>query len=149
MGTHFKGSKKEINSLNSYIKLKRAAEAVSSRINASLGKKGLTESQFGILEALYHLGPLSQKELGDKLFKSGGNITLVVDNLEKQELVKRERGKPDRRYFKIHLTDKGTNLVKEIFPTQLNLIIEEMSVLSEKEHLQFQEFCKKIGIKNC
>lgn len=148
MGTHFKGSKKEINSLNSYIKLKRAAEAVNSRINASLGKKGLTESQFGILEALLHLGPLSQKELGDKLFKSGGNITLVVDNLERQELVKRERGKPDRRYFKVHLTDKGTNLIEEIFPAQLNLIVEEMSKLSEKEHLQFQEFCKRIGIKN-
>ncbi len=148
MGTHFKGNKKEVNSLNSYIKLKRAAEAVSSRINTSLAKKGLTESQFGVIEALYHLGPLSQKELGDKLFKSGGNITLVVDNLEKQEIVIRKRGKPDRRYFKIHLTEKGTNLVKEIFPAQLKMIVEEMSVLSDKEHSQFQELCKKIGIKN-
>ncbi len=148
MGTHYKGNKKEINSLNSFIKLKRAAEAVSSRVNASLAKKGLTESQFSIIESLYHLGPLSQKELGNKLFKSGGNITLVVDNLEKLELVKRERGKPDRRYFQIHLTEKGTNLVKEILPGQVNLIVEEMNILSDKEQILFQDFCKRIGKKN-
>ena len=148
MGTHYKGSEKEIDALNSYVKLIRAAETVSSRINNSLTKKGLTESQFGILEALYHLGPLCQKDLGKKLLRSGGNITLVVDNLEKQGFVKRERGESDRRYFTVHLTEKGTTLTEEIFPHQLKLIVEEMSVLSEKENAEFQALCKKIGIKD-
>lgn len=147
MGTHFKGSKKEIISLNSYIKLIRAAETVSSRVSSSLAKKGLTESQFNVLDALFHLGPMKQKELADKLLKSGGNITLVVDNLEKRELVKRERGKPDRRYFKVRLTEKGTGLMKEILPFQINLIVKEMSPLSKKEHEKFQDFCKRIGVK--
>jgi len=99
MGTHYKGSKKEVSALNTYIKLIRAASSVSARIGSLLTRKKLTESQFNILDALLHLGPLSQKQLGDKLLKSGGNITMVVDNLEKQNLVKRVRGEKDRRYF--------------------------------------------------
>lgn len=148
MGTHYKGSNKEINALDSYIKLLRAAETVSARVNASLIKKGLTESQFAVLEALYHLGPQCQKDIGKKLLRSGGNITLVVDNLEKQELVKRARSETDRRFFTVHLTDKGKSLIEELFPDQLKLIVEEMSVLSEKEQSEFQSLCKKIGIKD-
>jgi MarR family 2-MHQ and catechol resistance regulon transcriptional repressor len=103
MGTHYKGSKKEVNSLNTYIKLIRVVESLNSTLYVSLLKEGLTESQFGVLEALFHLGPMSQKNLGGKLLKSGGNITLVIDNLEKRGLVIRRRGVVDRRYFNIQL----------------------------------------------
>mgnify|MGYP000381933987 CR=1 FL=1 len=41
-------------------------------------------STFGILEALFHLGPLSQKSLGQKVLSTKGNITTIVDNLEKE-----------------------------------------------------------------
>ena len=96
MGTHYKGTKKEINALDTYIKLIRSSESVRTRINEFIIKKGLTEIQFSALDALYYLGPLNQKELGNTLLRSGGNITLIIDNLEKQRLVKRERGE-DRR----------------------------------------------------
>ena len=61
MGTHFKGSKKEVRALNTYIKLIRAADTLSSRINKHLSDKGLTASQFNILDALYHVGTLPRK----------------------------------------------------------------------------------------
>ncbi len=147
MGTHYKGTKKEVLSLNSYIKLIRAAEAINYRMNTELSKSNLTESQFGVLEALLHLGPLCQKELGSKLLKSGGNITMVIDNLEKRGLVKRERGEKDRRFFSIHLTRQGKNLIEKLFPLHLNYIVEQMDVLSEEEHLKLQKLCKKIGLK--
>ncbi|HVO72775.1 MAG TPA: MarR family transcriptional regulator [Ignavibacteriaceae bacterium] len=146
MGTHYKGNKKEINALNTYIKLIRAAESVRTRINELIIKKGLTESQFNALDALYHLGSLNQKELGDKLFRTGGNITLVIDNLEKQKLVKRERGE-DRRCFTLHMTNKGMSLFESIFPEELKLIIEETNLLNEKEQAQLQKFCKILGLK--
>ena len=69
MGTRYDGTDEEVNALNTFIKLVRAAESVSVRINSSLPKNGLTESQFGVLEALYHLGPLCQRDLGSKLLK--------------------------------------------------------------------------------
>ena len=147
MGTHYKGSKKEINALNVFIKLIRAVESLNSILNTSLSKEGLTESQFGVLEALFHLGPMSQKNLGSKLLKSGGNITLVIDNLEKRGLVTRRRGVVDRRYFSIQLTDKGKKLVESIFPKQLKIITEEIGILNENEQYELQRMCKLIGLK--
>ncbi|MFZ0452195.1 MAG: MarR family transcriptional regulator [Ignavibacteriaceae bacterium] len=147
MGTHYKGSKKEISSLNVYIKLIRAVESINSNLNASLAKEGLTESQFGVLEALFHLGPMSQKNLGSKLLKSGGNITMVIDNLEKRDLVLRRRGVVDRRYYNIQLTDKGKKLIEAVFPKQLKLITEEIGILSENEQRELQRMCRLIGLK--
>lgn len=147
MGTHYKGSEEEILALDTFIKLVRATESVSARVNSVLASYNLTESQFAILEALYHLGPLCQKDLGEKLLKSGGNITMVVDNLEKQKFVKRERGEKDRRYYNIYLTNEGKELIEKVFPKHLALIVKEMSALSEKDKKEFQRMCKEIGIK--
>ena len=148
MGTKYKGTKKEVNTLNSFIKLTRAADSVRSRISSIINTSEVTESQFYVLDSLYHSGPLTQKNIGEKVFRSGGNITLVIDNLEKQGYVKRVRGKEDRRYFTIHLTKAGKNLMDKIFPDFLSAIKEEMNVLGDSEHKQLQELCKKVGLKN-
>jgi MarR family transcriptional regulator, 2-MHQ and catechol-resistance regulon repressor len=147
MGTHYKGSKKEVNALNVYIKLIRVVESINSLLYVSLSKEGLTESQFGVLEALFHLGPMSQKNLGDKLLKSGGNITLVIDNLEEGGLVIRRRGVIDRRYFNIHLTEKGKKLIESVFPKQLKIISDEIGILNENDQRELQRMCKLIGLK--
>nr|NIP73420.1 MarR family transcriptional regulator [Gammaproteobacteria bacterium]NIR98346.1 MarR family transcriptional regulator [Gammaproteobacteria bacterium]NIV21028.1 MarR family transcriptional regulator [Gammaproteobacteria bacterium] len=83
MGTHYKGDPAEVAALDAYIKLARAAESVIARIHRRTAS-GLTVSQFGVLEALYHLGPMHQRMIGAKLLKSGGNVTMVIDNLEKR-----------------------------------------------------------------
>ncbi len=146
MGTHYKGNEKQVTALNVYIKMVRAAESLRSRVNFSLAKSGLTESQFAVLDALYYLGPLNQRKLGTKIMKSGGNITMVVDNLEKQGLVRRERGTQDRRLFQVHLTQKGTGLIEKIFPVILKSITHEISVLNAEEQRDLQRLCRKIGI---
>jgi MarR family 2-MHQ and catechol resistance regulon transcriptional repressor len=147
MGTHYNGSKKEMCALDSYIKLMRAADTISSAVNLFLSKFGLTESQFNVLDALYHLGPLSQKELGFKLLKSGGNITMVIDNLEKNAYVERRRSTEDRRIFFVHLTKKGKKRLEEILPEQVKFIANEMNRLSKTEQIELQRLCKKIGVR--
>ena len=147
MGTNFKGTEKEIKALDVYIKLIRASESLSSRINSKLDKKGLTISQFAVLDVLYNLGPLSQKDLGKKILRSGGNITMVIDNLEKQSFVERERSQEDRRFFIIHLTKKGKKFFAKIFPIFLDSVLKEFSVLTNKEQIEFQRMCKLIGLK--
>ena len=147
MGTNFKGTEKEVKALDVYIKLIRASESLSSRINSKLDKKGLTISQFAVLDVLYNLGPLSQKDLGKKILRSGGNITMVIDNLEKQSFVERERSQEDRRFFIIHLTKKGKKFFAKIFPIFLDSVVKEFSVLSNKEQIEFQRMCKLIGLK--
>ncbi len=147
MGTHYKGSKKEMRALDSYIKLMRAADTINSAVNLSLSKFGLTESQFNVLDALYHLGPLSQKGLGYKLLKSGGNITMVIDNLEKDAYVERRRSTEDRRIFFVHLTKEGEKKLEEILPVQVNFITNEINRLNKTEQIELQRLCKKIGIR--
>ena len=139
-------SEKDKFALKTYLKFIRGADSLSSRINSNLANHNLSESQFSVLEALYSLGSLTQKDLGNKLLKSGVNITMVIDNLEKRELVKRKRGKPDRRYFRIILTKKGTKKIAELFPIQAKIILNELAILKEKEHRSLQKISKKLGL---
>jgi len=147
MGTNYIGTKRQTRALDTYIKIVRAAESVTSRVNISLSTFNITESQFNVLDALYHLGPLSQKELGEKLLKSGGNITMVIDNLEKSKFVERRKVKNDRRRYIIHLTEKGKDQIERILPEQVNVILEEMKVLSHSEQVELQKLCKKISLR--
>ena len=147
MGTHYKGTAKEKLSLDAFIKLIRSGNSLSSRINLILAKNSLTESQFNVLDALYHLGHLTQKEIGQKLLKSGGNITMVIDNLEKLGLVERRRGEKDRRTFTIHLTGEGRGKIKTVMPDIVKFINEVMNILTVKEQNEMQKMCKAIGLK--
>src|SRR4051794_6960587 len=116
MPSHYCGSEEEVRALGCFIKLIRAAETVSARLAGAVTAAGLSMSQFGALEALLHRGPLYQCDLGKKLLKSSGNVTMVVDNLEKRGLVRRERDAEDRRFITVHLTDEGARFIRELFP---------------------------------
>jgi MarR family 2-MHQ and catechol resistance regulon transcriptional repressor len=146
MGTRHRGTSEEINALNAFIKLQRASESVSARVHAVL-PGGLTVTQFGVLEALHHIGPLCQSELAEKLLKSGGNLTLVVDNLEKAGYVGRERDPADRRFVVVKLTDKGQAFITTLFPKVVANVVREMASLSSTELSDFGRLCKKIGLR--
>lgn len=147
MGTHYKGNEKEVKTLNAFIKLTRASESINNRLNKQLSDANLTASQFGVMEALYHLGPLNQKSLAEKLLKSGGNITMVIDNLEKSGWVERQQDPNDRRAMLIHLTPEGKDFISTYFPKHLNNIMQQFECLSEEELEQLACICKKIGLQ--
>jgi MarR family transcriptional regulator, 2-MHQ and catechol-resistance regulon repressor len=145
MGTHYLGTEEEVSALDAYIKLMRAADSVTARLNRLLSEHELTISQFGTLEALLHLGPMGQTEIGTKLLKSSGNITMVVDNLEKRGLVRRERGSSDRRCVTVHLTESGRALISEIFPRHAAAIARQMSALEPGEQRELARLCRRLG----
>ncbi len=142
--TRFKGTKQEVSALGAFVKLMRASESISSDVHRQLADSRLSVSQFGILEALYHLGPMCQKDIAGKILKSAGNITMVVDNLEKRDLVVREKSSVDRRIHRIRLTDKGNLLIAEIFPDHAKRIRERMAVLSTEELKELSRLLKKL-----
>ena len=146
MGTHYQGAKAEKDALDVYIKLSRAAEAVETRINCHLKDYRLTFSQFGALEALYHLGPLHPHELAAKILKSSGNLTLVIDNLVKRGLVERVREETDRRYITICLTEAGRQLISDIFPRHVEHVMDAIGVLTSEEQHQLAALCRKLGL---
>lgn len=147
MGTKYKGSDKEVRALNCFIKLERAAEAVNARTGQAFAAAGLSISQFGVLEALFHGGPLCQRDLAKKILKSTGNLTMVIDNLEKRQLVQRERDAEDRRFITVSLTDAGRQLIGSIFPQQVAAILADMEVLTEKEQDELGRLCRKLGLR--
>lgn len=105
----------------------------------------LTSPQFGVLEALAHLGPMKMCEIGSKLLMSGANVTGVVDRLEQKGLVQRVTDAEDRRMFLIHLTDAGSKLIAKIFPLHAARIEELAGVLTSKEKRQLTDLLKKLG----
>ena len=102
--------------------------------------------QFGVLETLYHLGPQHQCDLARKHLQSGGNITMIVDNLERSALVRRERLAEDRRYVRVHLTDAGRARIASIFPTHVRSVVEQLSVLTTPEQEELSRLCRKLGL---
>lgn len=145
MPTHFDGPDGQVLALDTMIKLTRATNSLLARLARRATHPDLTESQFGTLEALYHLGPMSQTEICAKLLKSGGNTTLVVDNLERHGLVARHRDESDRRVIMVALTPKGDHLISTIFPGHAAAVAEEMSVLTPEEQRLLGNLCKKLG----
>jgi MarR family 2-MHQ and catechol resistance regulon transcriptional repressor len=133
--------------LNTYTKLMRGAESMTTRTSRVMAGANLTVSQFGVLEVIYHKGPLCQRDIAAKILKSTGNMTLVIDNLEKSGLVRRVRDNEDRRFLTIHLTEAGTELITKVFADVEAAIVVEMSILTDQEQEMFGEFCKKLGLR--
>lgn len=129
--------------LNVYVKLMRATNTATSKIHEHLKEDNLTVSQFGVIEALYHLGPLSQSELGEKILKSNANLTTVVDSLEKKKLVVRKRSDQDRRTVTVHLTEPGKELIAKVFPRHAKVVTRELGFLTDKEKDALEKLLRK------
>lgn len=145
MATHYKGKPDEVRALNTFIKLMRATDSISADLTRHVAAAGLTLGQFGVLEALLHLGPMSQCDLGGKLLRSGSNITTVIDNLEKQDLVARVRRSDDRRVVDVSLTAKGRTLINKLFPTHARRIVRLFSALTPDNQRQLADLCRTLG----
>lgn len=147
MPTKYQGNKEERRALNAYIVLMRAASSLGARVCEGLKKHSLTTAQFGALEALLHLGELTQSELARKLLVTGGNITQLIDGLERRGLVTRDRSTEDRRVIKLALTSAGEELIRKVMPEHVGRIVEELSVLSAAEQAELRKLCRKAGLK--
>ncbi|HSG49228.1 MAG TPA: MarR family transcriptional regulator [Longimicrobiales bacterium] len=138
-------SESEELSLRLWIALARCYATVAREVSNRVVDYGLTTPQFGVLEALYHLGPLSLGELASKLLVTGGNITYVMDRLEQQGLVFRDRTGPDRRVVMARLTPAGEKLIDEVFPGHATFIGELTEQLTPQERETLRRLLKKWG----
>jgi MarR family 2-MHQ and catechol resistance regulon transcriptional repressor len=147
MPTKHKGTPDEIRALDVYIKLQRAAETVMTRTTAHLADYDLSVSQFAVLEALYHLGVLSQRELATKLLQSTGNISTVLKKLERRGMISRERDSKDNRYMQVCITDAGKEILKRCFEPHVRGIVMELSILTANEQEELARLCRKLGLQ--
>jgi MarR family transcriptional regulator, 2-MHQ and catechol-resistance regulon repressor len=145
MPTHYQGAKREIQALNAFIPLMRAAGSLAAAGSKFMDRRDLTPGQFGILETLLHLGPLCQRELAQKLLVTGGNITFLVDNLEKRGWVRRRAGR-DRRMSLVELTANGRRVIEKIFPQHAADVAQMMGHLTSAEQETLRRLCRKLGL---
>ncbi|HSZ93822.1 MAG TPA: MarR family transcriptional regulator [Acetobacteraceae bacterium] len=131
--------------LDAYVKLLRAGRSVLARVEPRLAAAGLTPTQFGVLEAILHKGPLSQRELSRKVLTSAGNMTDLVDKLEARGLVRRARQKSDRRAVHVELTPAGSDLIEPLFARHAGDITAAMSALSGEEMRQLSDLLRRLG----
>lgn len=132
--------------LRAYVKLLRACRSVVARIEPLLSSRGLTTTQLGVLEALLHVGPMTQRELGRKVLTSAGNMTDVVDKLERRGLVQRTRKPGDRRAVQVELTPTGHDAIATLFPHHAEDIAQAMGGLSPAELRTLGALLRKLGL---
>ncbi|MBF8297031.1 MAG: transcriptional regulator, MarR family [Bacteroidetes bacterium] len=132
--------------LSLWVKLARASSTFGRLSGKDIERYGLTQPQFGVVEILGHLGPMTIGEVGRKMLVTGGCITVILDNLEKEDLVERIRSTEDRRVIKVQLTTKGRHLFKEVFTQHAERVAQLASVLTEDEQAQLSQLLKKLGL---
>ena len=131
--------------LHLWIALARCYSSFAKAVSCKIQEYGLTTPQFGVLEALYHLGPLSLGDLAEKLLVTGGNVTYVMDRLEQRDLVYRERSEDDRRVIQAKLTAEGRSLVAGVFQGHAEFVEHLTRHVEPGERRQLRELLRKLG----
>ncbi len=131
--------------LSTWVKLARASSTFHKKTMENIRSFGLTQPQFAVIEALGHLGPMKIGVLCHKMLVSGGNMTLVLDNLEKNTLIERIHSKEDRRAILVQLTKEGKSLFKKIFKEHAEYVAKLMDVLTDEEQKQLGDLLRKLG----
>jgi len=145
MKTTKKYGKKADLALTTWVKLARAFASFNKKSSENIRNFGLTQPQFAVIETLGHLGPLKVGEICNKMLVSGGNMTLVLDNIEKLGYIERVHSKEDRRAINVQLTKQGQELFDKIFALHAEHVTKLMSVLNPEEQKTLGDLLKKLG----
>lgn len=145
MKTTKKYGRRADRALGMWVKLARAYAVFNKATVGNIRDYGLTQPQFGAIECLGHLGSMPIGDLSKKMLVSGGNMTCVIDNLEREGLVRRESSEQDRRSVIVHLTKKGRALFEDIFPKHALFVAETAAVLTDREQEHLAYLLKKLG----
>ncbi len=132
--------------LRLWVIMSRAHAAIAAHASADVARHGLTLAEFGILEALYHRGPMLLGEVQRRILVSSGGITFLVDRLTAKGLVERRTCLEDRRARYAALTPAGTELVARIFPEHAALLTQVMEGLTVGEQSTAAELMRALGL---
>ncbi len=127
------------------ITLTRCLHSINKREFALWKEHDLTPSQFAVLEYLYHKGPANMKKIMKNILSTGGNMTVVIDNLEKRKLALRSDDGNDRRAKQVDLTKSGRELMAKLFPLHVRNLREILNHINAHEKRVLIEISKKLG----
>lgn len=123
----------------------KAFRAVEGRADLSIAELGLCRSDFGVLEALLHKGPLAVKELQKKVLLTSGSMTAAVDRLERRGWVTRGDDPADRRSRIVQLTAAGRETIEALFANHERDLEQAVGGLNAAERTQLMDLLRRLG----
>jgi MarR family 2-MHQ and catechol resistance regulon transcriptional repressor len=129
-----------------WLVLLRCHRTLSRIAERSIEEAGLGLTDFAVLEALLHKGPLTITDIQGKVPLALGSMTATIDRLEKKALIERTPAPDDRRAKVLRLTPEGRRVVERAFHRHAAVLESAMVVLSQKEKRQLHGLLKKLGL---
>jgi MarR family transcriptional regulator, 2-MHQ and catechol-resistance regulon repressor len=131
--------------LKLFVVLSRASHAMAMRAQRDVEARGLSMTDFAVMEALYHRGPLPLGEIGHRVLRQSGSITYAVDRLESRGWVRRQPSDADQRVTFAELTCEGRALMDRVFPEHAEMIRAMMAALTGEEQERAISLLKRLG----
>ena len=131
--------------LHLIIGLYRSYARLNRNTRRLLSQHNLTLAQFGVLEVLYHLGPMKIGDVIAKTLSTSGNMTVVIKNLEKEGWIRRAVDPADGRVSVIQLTKQGEQLIATVFPKHLSELDKMLVNLTQADKKQLIDLLKKLN----
>lgn len=138
-------SRQDASGIHLWLLLFKAFRAMQIHAERSIEGLGLCWSDFGVLEALLHKGPLPVKAIGEKVLLTSGSMTAAIDRLEERGLVARGSAPDDRRSTIVRLTDEGHKVTLKLFAAHERDMEQAVAGLSEEERAEAAEVLRKLG----
>ena len=123
----------------------KAFRSMEAQAGRSIAGLGLCQSDFGVMEALLHKGPLPVKALGEKVLLTSGSMTAAIDRLERRGLVAREDDPQDRRSRIVRLTPEGRKTIQALFRVHERDMEQAAARLNRGERLELTRLLRKLG----
>lgn len=136
----------ETSSAALWVVLARAYRSMAAFVERSVASLDIGLSDFMILEALLHKGPLTMSELCDAALITNASMTAAIDRLEERAFVERIADKQDRRVRRVQLTAQGTALIKRLYVRHERDLDEVMSGVHPSERAELRRGLKTIGL---
>ncbi|MGD9808975.1 MAG: MarR family winged helix-turn-helix transcriptional regulator [Deferribacterales bacterium] len=135
-------------SMRTWIEISRAFIAIRHKETEYFESKGLTMHQFAVMEALYHVGPLSIGELTKLILSTPGSMTVIIKNLKKKGYIEPNQQEADKRKIILKLTETGQKLIADVFPKHAENMAGYFSRLNADEQKTLQELMRKLSKAN-
>jgi MarR family transcriptional regulator, 2-MHQ and catechol-resistance regulon repressor len=135
----------DLSGIHLWLVLWKAGRAVEAEAQRSIARFGMVMSDFGVLEALLHRGPLSAKQLGAKVLLTSGSMTAAIDRLAARGLVRREDDARDRRTCIVELTAAGRRLIEHAFAQHRAEMEEALAGFSIEERKALLPLLRRLG----
>ncbi|MUK89356.1 MarR family transcriptional regulator [Ornithinibacillus sp. L9] len=132
-------------SLKAFVVLMKASKSIQEKVKKDISDHGMKTSDFAVLEALYHKGRQTVREISQAVLINTGSITYVIDKLETKGYLERSNCQEDRRVVYIQITDQGKQLMDEIFPKHQKVIDQLFADVTDEEKVNLIDILKRAG----